>query len=451
MKIIQKTMDEFKKVAATKQIICFGAAKMGLEVLEVDEIAEHIVYFIDNDEQKWGHELKQKERSIPITSRNHINECFSENTIILITSSAYVQIIEQLKSIVPEDMEVYVYETMKLNMAPETKEYFHHRIIKPVEDALWLYYTYRYPSHQVNKILTDRMKEVEQWIAGKKRVIPAITFMLTTRCTLSCKHCLALTPYFKGKEYDNSVDDVLGDMKRFLESVDYCSRVAFLGGEPFLYKDFDILLRYLNENDKVESVFIPSNGTVLPDDKTLAQLKNKKVHIGLSYYGFLKEMSQIVTLFEQNDILFQVVPMDDLWIDAGGVEKRNKPKQILREENLRCKCTDNARLVEKGKLYCCGRTARMHALGILNSETDYVVLDRESKENRWNQILDLYLRDYAEGCDYCDFGSSHPIRVKSGEQMDNRHVSSYLVYKQSEYEELKKKAELWDIMNKETL
>lgn len=449
MRIKNATMKELKDEAKKKQIVCFGAAKMGREALETPGLGERIIEFIDNDKNKQGKVLrKQGGHGIPVVSLDEIDICARKNIFVLITSGAYDEIIKTLeKAWEGIDVDVYIYAKVKLNIDKGSKEWYEHRFMRPIKRILKNYLGYRYEEPEREKIFEEKMRNVYEFVNNGKRVVPAITFMLTSRCTLNCKECLALTPFFKGREYDIPVETILRDMEKFFESIDYCSWVGFLGGEPFLYEGLDKLLAYVNENEKVESVFIPSNGTVLPDDAVIRQLQNPKVHVGLSYYGFLDEMSRIVTVFEKNHILFRVIPMDEIWVRSGGIEARGKSEQEIREDNIRCLCAQDSRNIQDGKLYCCGRIARLHMLGVTDSQTDYVDLNDECPTRRWEKIQDLYLRDYAQGCDYCDFGGASPVKVKSGEQIERRDISKYLICNQSEYDELKRKAELWDLLN----
>lgn len=448
MRIKNATMRELIDEAAKKQIVCFGAAKMGREVLEIPGLGEKVISYIDNDKNKQGKMLRKRGGDgIPVVSLEGIDIGAQKNIFCLITSNAYDEIIETLeKAWEGIDIDIYIYAKIKFNIEKDSEEWYEHRFMRPMKRMLNEYLGYRYKGQERECILEEKMKDLYEAVNTGKRIVPVITFMLTSRCTLNCKNCLALTPFFKGREYDIPVETVLRDMKRFFESIDYCIRVAFLGGEPFLYEGLDRLLEYVNESEKVESVFIPSNGTVLPVDAVIRQLQNPKVHIGLSYYGFLDEMSRIVADFEKNQILFKVIPMDEIWVQSGGIEARGKSEQEIREDNIRCTCAEDSRNIQDGKLYCCGRIARLHMLGVTDSQTDYVELNDECPDRRWEKIKDLYLRDYAQGCDYCDFGGAQRVKVKSGEQIERRDVSQYLICHQSEYDELKRKAQLWDLL-----
>lgn len=443
---------DFYKVIKDKKVICFGAAKMGVEAAENCEISKNIAVYLDNDPNKAGEKIITCNGEWSIDRGCNIKNYINDNTIILITSTRTIEIEQQLNNIIGDmDIDVYDYERLKYCFTDlSSREYYDHRIIRPIKQMLVEYYQYKYQPEAVDKAVEDRLVKVNKMVDEGKMVLPAVTFMLTTRCTLNCKNCLALTPYFTGdKNYDVDADTILNDMKTFLDSVDYITRVAFLGGEPFLYKDMDVLLEYLIGNDKVESIFIPSNGTVVPEDKVIKQLRNEKVHIGLSYYGFLNEMSRIVSVFEKNNILFKVINMDEIWVRPGGIECRNKSEEQIKVDNIRCKCTVNSRIMENGRLYCCGRSARLHALKVTDSHTDYQEIDdKMTVEERRDRINKVFMADYAEACNYCDFGGAAQIKVKSGEQMNEREISSYLVCSQDEYMQLKRKAELYDIFSK---
>ena len=76
------------------------------------------------------------------------------------------------------------------------------------------------------------------------------TMVITQRCTLKCKLCLAFMPY-----YENPVDMLFADveetLKRYFQLVDQVGIFSITGGEPLLHKDIvrimELVFTYSNQ------------------------------------------------------------------------------------------------------------------------------------------------------------------------------------------------------------
>ena len=112
---------------------------------------------------------------------------------------------------------------------------------------------------------------------------------LTNRCNLACEMCSQYGDNFK----ENSPQELsLDDWKKFLQSVSDTNpkpKIILMGGEPFLYKDFDKLFQMLQ--DFGFPVHIVTNGTLL--DKHLEVLANSDVTITISIDGIEEKHDKI--------------------------------------------------------------------------------------------------------------------------------------------------------------
>lgn len=69
----------------------------------------------------------------------------------------------------------------------------------------------------------------------KKEVtlIPRLAVIITTRCTLRCKKCAGLFPYFAEKQ-DIAYQNIIKSMKAVEKKTDYIYCLELVGGESFL-------------------------------------------------------------------------------------------------------------------------------------------------------------------------------------------------------------------------
>ncbi|WP_434290106.1 FkbM family methyltransferase [Clostridium botulinum] len=88
------TYDYFKKFFNNKQIVLFGASEFGKFIYEylIHKNME-IIYFCDNNEEKWGGEFC----GLPVISPTQLKNICDENISVLIASSYHIEIENQLK------------------------------------------------------------------------------------------------------------------------------------------------------------------------------------------------------------------------------------------------------------------------------------------------------------------------------------------------------------------
>lgn len=112
-----------------------------------------------------------------------------------------------------------------------------------------------------------------------------LIFDVTTRCDLACLHC---SDDVWG---DHHSDLSLEEIRKFSEGLGAIERIGLGGGEPFLRKDLVDICKLFVANNKVDTLFIPSNGLATNSILTsirnvLEQCPDVKLKIMLSLDGF---------------------------------------------------------------------------------------------------------------------------------------------------------------------
>lgn len=416
-----------------KRIICFGASQLAKDFFNEYKCENYVEFFVDNDKKKNDTLFNVNGKDFKIYLPEALKNLSSDNYVILITSSYYNEIWNQLEQIHElENMEGYIYNLLTFDSDKE--KFYYKRLIKPV-------------IKRYKEILIDRGKSIEEaneLACEKERlmkeenkfIVEFMIFVLSNVCSLKCKNCSMLMPYFK-KPHFEKLQDVLDEMELFLSAVDECIEINLIGGETLMYPDLDKVLEWLINNDKVFKISFSTNATIIPNERVLELLKNEKIVVCISDYGQLTKLAQLVEVFEKNGIRFWL-RSDMKWIDAGGVEKRNKSNELLKFEYSNCFASKFCKAIASGKIFGCERAARMLALDAYKSDKDYFSLNKDdSIEELREKIKKIHMLDYMEACDYCDLGAFPSKEIDAGIQInENIKKSKYTIIDRKEYEKL---------------
>lgn len=237
--------------------------------------------------------------------------------------------------------------------------------------------------------------EDDDWICFQH-----LEFVVTERCTLKCKDCSALVPYFTMPK-DLDIIRACDAFDKVLESLDQVVELSVLGGEPLLNKQIYKLIERYDKSNKINSIVIYTNGTVIPDKELLRFLRSPKVWVHISDYGkYSSKIYEMSRMLEENRIRYFIRKYDK-WQAVGGLEKRSHTKEKLEWMYSRC---FKARCYSfyDNKLYCCARASSGAVIGII-PDTDYIDYSvPASMEERKEQLRILINKKYIDACRFCD-------------------------------------------------
>lgn len=267
-----------------------------------------------------------------------------------------------------------------------------------------------YLSNRAREMYANRQHYIN--IANNQRknkiLFNRIQYVVTEKCTLRCKDCSHLIPYYENpenidvKKYKKSFD-------LLLKQIDYLAELRILGGEPFVSPDLSKLILDYQDNLKIEQISVYTNGTVIPNDDVLEILKGEKVRVHISDYLINKDkIEKLTKLFEEYEIKY-FVRKYDAWQESGGVDYRNYTEKQLKDKFSNC-FERNGYTFLKGRLYRCPRVAHainLHA--IPDNKTDYIDLENwnDSEEQLKNSICFLQKKTWLNGCNYCEGPDNH--------------------------------------------
>ena len=253
---------------------------------------------------------------------------------------------------------------------------------------------------------------------NNKVIINHCELVVTECCTLKCKDCANLMQYYQHPE---NLDErgIKKYFNYFLDSIDMLLELRILGGEPFIIRDLDSIINEFVYSEKIKRITIYTNSTILPSEKVIRALQNKKISVHMSNYGAVsKKINELKKVFIENHINYYIHNYDK-WLDLGNVNCRNYNGRQMVELYKNCmmaKCYSFYR----GKLYICPRSAHGEQLGIFsNSNAEFVDFTKEENlEDRRKQIVDLITKvKFLTACNYCNGSASESNVIDAAIQM----------------------------------
>lgn len=169
--------------------------------------------------------------------------------------------------------------------------------------------------------------------------IPYFELVLTTKCSLRCESCNNLMQYFDAKNaYTCSLQGIIEALNTLLKHIDSVRNVRIIGGEPLLFKDIAKVVEFLDNEPKVKSFDIVTNGTIIPkNDLLLALQKSHKSFVTISDYSTSPNIKiplhydKIIEILESHKISYFRIFSDGStkWINPQAIFKRNRTKNDI--------------------------------------------------------------------------------------------------------------------------
>jgi len=237
----------------------------------------------------------------------------------------------------------------------------------------------------------------------------SLDVVVTERCSLKCRDCANLMQYYQ-KPRDCSLQTLFLSVERLMGAVDHLFEFRVLGGEPFLVRDFSVIVEELIRYRNFSYIIIYTNGTVIPTGTNLECLRDPRISVHISNYGEIsRRIPEIVNSFKRLGISYRVLEVNQ-WQDCGDIYLRNRGAGPLAEVFSNCCVSDTFTLLQ-GELHRCPFTAHAVNLGAIpRVDREIVPLTDESilpGDLRRQVKLFCRVRDSIPACAYCggrDFG-----------------------------------------------
>jgi MoaA/NifB/PqqE/SkfB family radical SAM enzyme len=115
--------------------------------------------------------------------------------------------------------------------------------------------------------------------------LDTLIFFCTSKCNGRCLTC------FYQPQLNNDTDISLEQIGLISKTLPFFRRLMISGGEPFLRKDLDRIIKIFTDNNKVKNISIPTNGLLTEDTLACAERiasdnPHAEIHIACSIDGF---------------------------------------------------------------------------------------------------------------------------------------------------------------------
>ncbi|MDR2743634.1 MAG: radical SAM protein [Desulfovibrio sp.] len=264
----------------------------------------------------------------------------------------------------------------------------------------------------VRKFLAD---ELEDFYEKGRFVLPQIGFSLTTRCTLRCRDCIALSPLFEnrvpGRTFRHS-DLTAGEFRRELtaiaDGVDGVKRLFLHGGEPLLNEELPDIIEWSAGCEKVELVELITNGTVVPPERLLEAIARHrdKIYLAINNYSQNPKLrsrlryEEIIALLKERGIKHPLYS-ELYWYKQRPLEDQGYAPEQARRMFAGCWCKHSLQILD-GILAICPRASIGQLLGLLDTPPgDSINLRKKDNSGLRRELLAFYRKDVYAACACC--------------------------------------------------
>lgn len=184
-----------------------------------------------------------------------------------------------------------------------------------------------------------------------------IEMIITTECNMLCRNCSNGIPYTNRNTI--SYHDFCEQLQSLLTHVSYIERFQLHGGEPLLNPEVHKIIALLDKTQKLLSIRIATNGTIIPNEETVSVLKGSRVVLAISSYFFNKnKREQLIDLCNNNNIRY-VLYDEQEWY------RFESPNRVVN-------CFENCPINSypcyyEGKVYLCSRICHLYSKRYTNS------------------------------------------------------------------------------------
>lgn len=367
-------------------VLIYGAGVYGTlakKILEKQGV--HIIAFVDR-------KLKGKEiEGVYVISPDIVAE-YNEHDFYIATRNYYSEIKKYLYSqgcsYVKDLRKVYECDVTDLNLTHKEKDIWERRgLYNDIVEA-------------------DNISGI---------TIGHIEVTVTEKCNLRCKNCSNLMPYYSNPQNANMKKNIVA-IHNLLANIEYLGEIRLLGGEPFLNPNLTEIISEFSHHEKVGSVTIYTNGTIIPNKNVLECIKQNNVMLHISDYGIANEKRELlIQKCEENDIRYSRRVYDE-WYDYGTVT--DNQMSVNEIENMFRHCASAyCHTMINGQLFRCPREAHMYNMGLVDG-LKACRLDFYNNDVSKKDIEEfLYNLQYIEACRYCYSINDESRKIKAAIQI----------------------------------
>lgn len=229
----------------------------------------------------------------------------------------------------------------------------------------------------------------------EKQILDAVAIDVTRRCTLNCESCLCLTPYVE--KFDCNLEATIQSIEILINAAGFINRIEIMGGEPLLYKNLPSLLQKVKPLlDSIGSIYIVTNGTIVPDIDVIHAAKRLNANFIISNYGELStKLNDVCAVLHQYKMLFYI-DYRKSWYQYGLLRNQQMDAKLAVEQRKRCK-NNCLNIFNNSLSFCQFLSAFPYIKGSKADETDRLDLSRPIDKDT---LINYLTADYPS-CKFC--------------------------------------------------
>lgn len=251
--------------------------------------------------------------------------------------------------------------------------------------------------------------------------IDDVALNVTTYCTLRCKHCSNILPYYKNRRHLPE-DIVKRSLDALFSNIDYCGTLSIAGGEALTYPYLiEIIYHTEKYRDKIGTFALITNGTLVPNNAVMDALRKNNITLYISKYP-IKESKADEVYERTNAAGVNCISLTyDSWFDVCRIIPPDANQEDVQNRFKNCK--SRVQSIFDGKLWYCPFMAHAHHMSIIKpDENNYVDLlsDEPSLREKIRQYIEQI--NYIPGCIRCSgyygiYGKWIPAAEQSSEPL----------------------------------
>lgn len=214
-------------------------------------------------------------------------------------------------------------------------------------------------------LFQDRNKHLVWLPLFKIKGFPSLSYIemiITTECNMLCSNCSNGIPYTDRNTI--SYQAFCEQLQSLLTHVSYIERFQLHGGEPFLNPEVHKMITFLDKTQKLLSIRVATNGTVIPNKETISALKGSRIVLAISSYYFNREKrEQLIDVCKSNNIRY-ILYSEQEWY-------RFESQQGVVNSFETCPINSYPCYYE-GKVYLCSRICHLYGKHYPNSNIEIV-------------------------------------------------------------------------------
>lgn len=272
-----------------------------------------------------------------------------------------------------------------------------------------------------------RKQYVDLVAAANASALPSFSrlqYVVTERCSLRCRDCSHLMQYYHHPE-NVDLARYRPAFDRLLRHVHMISDLRILGGEPLMNPEMQQVIEWYHDEPRIRTISVYTNGTIVPNEKTLVALAYPNVRVHISQYPVnATRIEKVKAALEAHDVHYYIEPFTN-WQTPGNLVQRHDSAERNIEKFQRC-FDSNGYSFYKNRLYRCPRAVHGVQVGAMpDVPSEYVALGDASLPEATidTQLRALMARTSLLACDYCDGLDNHRQSTPPAVQSD--HVKAF--------------------------